>query len=171
MKTKIFLTIALSSLAIIAYADDSGIDNCMAAVQKQQTGDAIKLEKLKVDDKTIYEIEVKDEKGMEHEFMCDAKTGNIIEKETEAQSVNDEAFKKLAKVTEEDAKATALKAHAGKITEVEYEIEDNGNPSYEFDIIDDKGVETKVEVDAISGKIIETATEVWEIGEETDEKR
>ena len=171
MKTKILLTLVLSSLASVTYANDSGINGCMAAVQKQQTGDVIKLEKLKVDDKTVYELEVKDSKGAEYEFMCDAKTGNIIEKETEAQSANDEAFKKLAKVTEEDAKATALKAHAGKITEVEYEIEDNGNPSYEFDIVDDKNVETKVEVDATSGKIIETATEVWEIGEETDEKR
>lgn len=170
MKTKILLTIVLSSLATIGYADDTGIDNCMAAVQKQQTGDVIKLEKLNVEGKTVYELEVKDDKGMEYEFMCDANSGKIIEKETEVQSATDEAFKKLATVTEEEAKATALKAHAGKITEVEYEIEANGNPSYEFDIINDKGAETKVEVDAITGKIIETATEVWEIGEESDEK-
>jgi hypothetical protein len=32
-------------------------------------------------------------------------------------------------------------------------------------------VETKIEVDAANGKIIETATELWEIGEENDEKR
>jgi uncharacterized membrane protein YkoI len=107
---------------------------------------------------------------MEWEFMCNAKTGKITEQETEANSATDESFKKLMKVSEDDAKATALKAHAGTITEVEYEIEANGNPSYEFDIISDKGVETKVEVDAISGKVIETATESWEVGEEADEK-
>lgn len=171
MKTKILLIVALSSIATFSYAVDKGLDDCVAAVHKQQAGDLIKLEKLSVANKPFYEIEVKDSKGMEWEFMCNAKTGNITEQETEANSATDESFKKLMKVSEDDAKATALKAHAGTITEVEYEIEANGNPSYEFDIVNDKGVETKVEVDAISGKIIETATESWEVGEEADEKR
>jgi uncharacterized membrane protein YkoI len=171
MKTKILLTVALASIASISYAADKGLDTCIAAVQKQQAGDFIKLEKLSVANKPFYELEIKDSKGMEWEFMCNANTGKITEQETEANSASDETFKKLMKVSEEDAKATALKAHAGTITEVEYEIEANGNPSYEFDISDDKGIETKVEVDAISGKIIETATESWEIGEEADEKR
>ena len=170
MKTKILLTIALSTAASISYATDS-LDDCVAAVQKQQAGDFVKLEKLSIANQPFYELEVKDSKGMEWEFICDAKTGKITEKESEVKSATDEAFKKAMKVSEDDAKAITLKAHAGTITEVEYEIEDNGNPSYEFDITDDKGVETKVEVDAISGKIIETATESWEIGEETDEKR
>lgn len=54
---------------------------------------------------------------------------------------------------------------------MEYEIESNGDASYEFDIIDDKGGETKVEVNAANGKIIEVSSEEWEIGEEVDEKR
>lgn len=64
-----------------------------------------------------------------------------------------------------------MKANPGTIEEVEYEVEENGAASYEFDIVNDKGVETKIEVDAASGKIIETATEEWEIGEEADERR
>ena len=170
MKTKIILTIALGMTASVSFAADS-LDNCIAAVQKQQAGDFVKLEKLSIARKPFYELEVKDSKGMEWEFICDAKTGKITEKESEVSSASDEAFKKAMKISEEEAKATALKAHSGTITEVEYEIEDNGTPSYEFDITDDKGVETKVEVDAVSGKIIETATESWEIGEETEEKR
>ncbi len=55
--------------------------------------------------------------------------------------------------------------------EVEYEIEENGDASYEFDIVNDKGVETKVEVDAATGKIIEVAIEEWEIGIEGDERK
>lgn len=171
MKTKIFLTIALFSLTSIGYAEDKGLDACISAVQKQQEGDFIKLEKLSVDKKPFYELEVKNNKGMEWEFMCDAHTGKITEQETEAKSASDDTFKKLMKISEDDAKATALKTHPGAISEVEYEIEANGNPSYEFDIKDDKGVETKVEVDAVSGKIIETATENWEIGEEAEAKR
>jgi hypothetical protein len=34
----------------------------------------------------------------------------------------------------------------------------------------DKGVETKVEVNAANGKIIEVSIEKWGIGEEADEK-
>jgi hypothetical protein len=33
------------------------------------------------------------------------------------------------------------------------------------------GVETKVEVNAANGKMIEVSTEAWEIGKEADEKR
>ena len=85
-------------------------------------------------------------------------------------SVDDEAFKKNLKVTEKEAIAIALKAHPGTVQEVEYEIEENGDASYELDIVDDKGVETKVEVNAANGKIIVLTTEKWEIGEEADEK-
>jgi uncharacterized membrane protein YkoI len=110
-------------------------------------------------------------KVAEWEFMCDAKSGKITETESEVSSVDDEAFKKNLKVTEKEAIAIALKAHPGTVQEVEYEIEENGDASYELDIVDDKGVETKVEVNAANGKIIEVTTEKWEIGEEADEKR
>jgi len=33
------------------------------------------------------------------------------------------------------------------------------------------GVETKVEVNAANGKMIEVSTEAWEIGKEADEKK
>jgi uncharacterized membrane protein YkoI len=59
-----------------------------------------------------------------------------------------------------------VKAAPGEIVEVEYEIESNGNASYEFDIKTDKG-EVKLEVDATSGKIVEEKqTEIYQIGKE-----
>jgi uncharacterized membrane protein YkoI len=103
--------------------------------------------------------------------LCEADTGKIIEKESEVTDAKSQAFKKNVKVTEEDAAATALKVYPGKIEEVEYEIEENGGSNYEFDIMSDKGIETKVEVDAATGKIIETAVEEWEAGDETEERR
>ena len=39
-----------------------------------------------------------------------------------------------------------------------------------FDRVNDKGMETKVEINAANGKIIEVSTEDCEIGEEADEK-
>lgn len=153
------------------HAADQGIEKCIAAIQKQKTGELIKLEKLNAEGKAVYEFELEDENGFEWEFMCDVNSGKIFETESEVNSVNSLAFKRKMKVTEEDAKAIALKAYPGVIKEVEYEIEANGDATYEFDIVNRKGVETKVEVDAATGKIIEVAIEEWEIGEEADERR
>lgn len=161
----------LSMLSVNAIAADQGLENCIKAVKKEVAGDLVKLEKLSVAGKGVYELELRDANRQEWEFMCDADSGKLTEKESEVSDPNSQAFKKNAKITEEDAAAIALKAHPGTIEEVEYEVEENGAASYEFDIVNDKGVETKVEVDAASGKIIETATEEWEVGEESDERR
>jgi uncharacterized membrane protein YkoI len=158
-------------LSAAAVAADLGLENCIQAVKKDKVGELVKLEKLTVAGKGAYELELRDNNRQEWEFMCDGDSGKLTEKESEVADPNSQAFKKNVKVTEEDAAAIALKANPGTIQEVEYEVEENGGSSYEFDILNDKGVETKVEVDAASGKIIETATEEWEIGEEADEKR
>ncbi len=167
-KSALFIAICT---ALNVQAADQGLEKCIAEIKKQKAGELIKLEKLNSDGKAVYEFELKDTNGFEWEFMCDATTGQVFETESEVSSANSQAFKSKMKVTEEDAKAIALKAYPGTIEEVEYEIEANGDASYEFDIINSKGVETKVEVDAATGKIIEVAIEEWEIGEEPDEKR
>ncbi|WFP52250.1 PepSY domain-containing protein [Methylomonas sp. EFPC3] len=169
VKTAVMVGLGLLSLG--AVAADQGLESCIQAVKKEKSGDLVKLEKLNVAGKGVYELELRDGNRQEWEFMCDADSGKLTERESEVADPNSQAFKKSVKVTEEDAAATALKANPGTIEEVEYEIEENGAASYEFDIVNDKGVETKIEVDAASGKIIETATEEWEIGEEADERR
>jgi len=165
------IAIAIATLSFNASATNSGLEQCIANVKKQKAGDIVKLEKLAGINKPMYELEIKDANGFEWEFICDAESGKITETESEVGSAASLAFKNKKQLTEEDAAAIALKAHPGIIEEVEYEIEDDGNATYEFDIVDKNGVETKVEVDAASGKIIEAATEEWEIGEEQDEKR
>lgn len=164
-------SILAMGLSVNVQAADNGIEKCIAAIKKQKEGDIVTLEKLNLSGKAVYEFEIKDANGFEWEFMCDVETGKVFETESEVSSVNSLAFKSKMRVTEEDAAAIALKAYPGVIEEVEYEIEENGDASYEFDIIDAKGTETKVEVDAATGKIIEVAIEEWEIGEETDERR
>ncbi len=163
--------VGLGLLTMNASAADQGLENCIQAVKKEKAGELIKLEKLNVAGKGVYELELSDNNRQEWEFMCEADSGKLTEKESEVSDPNSQSFKKNVKVTEEDAAAIALKTNPGTIQEVEYEVEDNGASSYEFDIVSDKGIETKVEVDAASGKIIETAVEEWEIGEESDEKR
>ncbi|MCK5888917.1 MAG: PepSY domain-containing protein [Methylococcales bacterium] len=166
------IILAISSVVSVQAAD-KGIEKCVAAAQKQKQGQFVTLEKLKIVDsgKSVYELEIVDPNGFQWEFMCDAETGKIFESESEVESVNSLAFKAKMKVTEEDAKTIALKAYPGVISEVEYEIEENGDASYEFDIVNSKGVETKIEVDAATGKIIEVAIEEWQIGEEPNERR
>jgi uncharacterized membrane protein YkoI len=159
------------AISASSYAADQSVDSCIAAIQKQKPGEFIKLEKLNIAGKSFYEFEIKDSKGVEWEIICDAQNGKITETESEVGSADNEAFKKNLKVTEKEAIAIALKAHPGTIKEVEYEIEENGDASYELDIVNDRGGETKVEVNAANGKIIEVSTEDWEVGEEADERR
>ena len=171
-KSIINSTLIISIVASFSvHAADQGIEKCIAAIQAQKTGELVKLEKLNTNGKAVYEFELKDANGFEWEFMCNVNSGKIFETESEVGSVNSLAFKSKMKVSEGDAKAIALKVYPGVIKEVEYEIEDNGDATYEFDIVNSKGAETKVEVDAATGKIIEVAIEEWEIGEEADERK
>ncbi|MEC4748424.1 PepSY domain-containing protein [Methylomicrobium sp. Wu6] len=159
------------SSVLNAQAADEGLEKCVAAAQAIKKGDMLKLEKLDIGGKPMYELEIRDAQGMEWEFMCDANSGKITEQESEVSNADDKSFKSKMKVGEKEAADIALKAHPGKIVEAEYEIEENGDASYEFDIVGDKGMETKVEVDAATGKIIETSIEEWEIGEEKEDRR
>lgn len=172
MKKIVAVTLTLAAtVAFNAQAADQGLEKCIDAAQAIKKGSFLKLEKLMVGKKALYELEVKDAADQEWEFMCDAASGKITEQESEANAADSEPFKSKAKIGEKEAADIALKAHPGTLEEVEYEIEADGAPSYEFDIVDAKGVETKVEVDAVTGKIIETSTEDWEIGKEADERK
>ena len=64
-----------------------------------------------------------------------------------------------AKITIEQARAIALKAHAGNITDEELEKEKGGGGlRYSFDIRHGK-VTQEVGVDAVTGKVLENAPE------------
>jgi len=83
----------LSSAIILAFsstitvqAADKGIEKCIASIQKQKTGDLIKLEKLNVDGKAVYEFELRDANGFEWEFMCEVNSGKVFETESEVSS-------------------------------------------------------------------------------------
>jgi hypothetical protein len=99
MKTTTLTCLFALGLATSAssYAADHSVDTCIAVIQKQKPGEFIKLEKLNVAGKPFYEFEIKDAKGIEWEFMCNAKTGKITEMESEVSSVDDNACKKNSK--------------------------------------------------------------------------
>lgn len=149
---------ALSGLILListaAMADDAAIDACRKAVGEIAKGETVKIELKQKKEPAVYEIEIKDADGSEWEFKCDKATGKIVEQERELPSADHPAFAALKKIDEAKAREIALAAHPGTITKVEYEIEADGTPTYEFDIDTADGRKMEVEVDAASGNIL-----------------
>lgn len=145
-------------------ANDS-LGKCMKAALSKHDGKVVKLEYKTEKKAGVYEFDIETPDGKAWDVECDVKTSKIIEVEEEVK-IDDAKFKALAKVSEADAKATALAAHPGTIAEVEYELEPDGKASYEFDITEADGEEIKVEVDATTGKIVEVSYENYQIGQE-----
>lgn len=141
------------------------LGKCVKAALTKHDGKIVKVE-YKSEKKTgVYEFDIETPDGKAWDIECDAKTSKITEVEEEVKA-DDARFKALAKVTEDEAKATALAAHPGSVVEVEYELEPDGKASYEFDILEADKEEVKVEVDATTGKIVEVSYENYQIGEE-----
>ena len=149
------------------------VETCLIAASAVKTGDYLKVEYLSVTPRGVptYEIEIRGTDGREWELMCDALTGTIYEIEQEAGDGSDPLFRERANVSEEEARDKALRLYPGTIEEVEYELESNGDPSYEIDLVSSDGTEFKIEVDAVTGEIIEVSIEAWEIGQESNERR
>lgn len=173
MKLSYAAAIVALSTANLAFADHHefpktkvSIEKCVQAALKVKPGTIVKSE-LKIEKKVpMYEFDIESADGKAWDVECDANSGKIVEVEEEVKSADDAQFKAKAKVSEADARKTALDAYPGEIIEVEYEIEPDGAASYEFDIKTKDGKEMKVEVDATSGKIVEANSEVYQIGKE-----
>ncbi len=141
------------------------LGKCVKAALSKHEGKIVKTEFKSENKKGVYEFDIESADGSAWDVECDAKSGKIIEVEQEVKA-DDAKFKAAAKVSEADAKATALAAHPGTVVETEYEIEADGKASYEFDILEADKEEIKVEVDATTGKIVEVSYEEYQIGKE-----
>ena len=141
------------------------IDKCVSAAVSKYPGHILSMESEIENDRVIYEFDIKTKAGTEIEIECDALNHTLHDYEVELAS-DDKKFTDAVKISERDAKDIALARYNGKVVDVEYSMEDN-NPAYEFDIyVKDKGHEFEVEVDGISGKILETEIEIYDIGAE-----
>jgi uncharacterized membrane protein YkoI len=156
-----------------AFADHDGLKpksydslgKCVKAALSKHDGKIVKVE-AKIENKAlVYEFDVQSADGTAWDIECNAQTSKVTEIEEEVTADN-EKFKALAKVSEADAKATALAKFPGTVVEVEYELESDGKASYEFDIEQVDKREIKVEVDASTGKIVESHYELYQIGQE-----
>lgn len=145
----------------------AGMETCMQAALKSKPGSVVQLEMKMEKGTPTYEFEIVGEDGKNWDVECNGNSGKVTEVEQNVGSADHELFKAKAKISEDEAKKIALKAHPGTIEEAtDFEIEPDGKASYEFDIQTEDGKEMKVEVDATSGKIVEANQEIFGIGED-----
>lgn len=164
MKTIGSVVLAVTPGLVLAAsaAPKSGVEVCAKNALGKYPGDILQAVLKEEKEGMVWELEI-EQKDKLVEVECSADNGKIVETETRVKDANDSAFKSVVKVSEDQAKKTALDKFPGEVERVEYEIESDGKASYEFDIKTKKG-DMRVEVDAGSGKIVESSTEILEIG-------
>lgn len=143
------------------------IEVCLDAAIDLIPGHARKVEMKIEGDDPVYEFDIDAVDGITYNVECNAEEGYIVEVEREVDA-NDPVFKKLAKFSEKEARDFALAIHPGKVVASEYEIDFEGQATYEFDIQTKLGYEVKVDVDAATLEIEEANVEIYEIGSEKE---
>ena len=162
-----FATTFMSTLAYAGHTHTGKMETCMKAALAKHPGEVLTLEAEISGGKAQYEFDIKGKDGKEWEVECLAKTGKVIEEEQEFANADAPEFKAKAKITQEEAKATALAKFPGEVVESEFSIESDGSASYEFDIKTKDGKEMEVEIDAVTGKLEEDSEEeIYQIGVE-----
>ena len=143
----------------------SDIDKCVMNAIEKYPGHVLSMESEIEKDRLIYEFDIMTKDGREVEVECDARKHTLHDFEVEYKK-GDKTFTNATKISESEAEKIALEKYNGKIVDREYSME-NGNPAYEFDIyVAKKGHEYEVEVDAVTGEILEVEMELYDIGSE-----
>lgn len=137
---------------------------------KQIPGEVVGVKKDLDDDNmsVVYEFKIKDKNNMLNEIELDSKTGAIIDMENhnekddkdcdsdDEKSYNYNEIKSKSKYSEEELKNIALKKVQGEVIGVDKEIDDDSmSIVYEFKIKDKSNIIKEVEVDSVSGKVVD----------------
>lgn len=167
MKIRFVLLFALAQLPALAAEVPRGarcLEDCLEAALARQPGRVIKVELKETRTHKAYEFDIQGRDGHAWDVECHADKATVVSVEREVETPAHPLFAAKARITTEEAKATALAAHPGEVEEIEFEIEEDGSASYEFDIAHGNGRKTKLEVDAATGELIEVDKELWQIG-------
>ncbi|UCH49523.1 MAG: PepSY domain-containing protein [Betaproteobacteria bacterium] len=144
------------------------MEHCLGAALEKVPG-RVKEVELSVDNGVPhYEFEIV-AKGRETEVECDAMTGKIVEVEWENENMDLDAFLAKAKVSPSQARKIALQRVPGKIVRMDLETTSTGVISYEFEVMGRDGKELDVEIDAITGAVIEVERDIYELGDIMEE--
>ena len=167
-KTLLILSVIAASTAQAEHhkkVELSDIDKCVMNAIEKYPGHVLSMESEIEKDRLIYEFDIMTKDGREVEVECDARKHTLHDFEVEYKK-GDKTFTKAAKISESEAEKIALEKYNGKIVDREYSME-NGKPAYEFDIyVANKGHEYEVEIDAVTGEILEVEMELYDIGSE-----
>lgn len=148
--------------------DIVSIETCLDAALDTIPGNARKVEMKMEGDDVVYEFDIESSvNGSTYNVECNAEEGFITEVEREV-TADDKAFKSVAKISQDQARETALLFHPGQVVAEELEVGFDGDATYEFDIQTEHGYEVKVDVDAATGEIEEANIELYEIGSEKE---
>lgn len=142
------------------------LEDCVTAVLQKKAGTIVKLEGKTEEGRHVYEFDVRSPDGSQWDIECDALTAQVIEVEQEVNAATDQPFAAKVKISLDSAKAVALSVYPGTVQEVEFEVEENGDASYEIDIVGADGKERKIEIDATRGTVTENNAELYQIGVE-----
>lgn len=141
-----------------------GIDQCVPAALAQQPGEALQVVLKREGGQPVWEIEIEGQDGRLYDIECSGADGRIVETERRFRSGSEPGFQELARVSEAEAQKTALAKYPGTVERVEYELEADGAPVYEFDIQMAGGQDMRVEVNAVTGALHEGHAELVEVG-------
>lgn len=141
------------------------MEQCMFAALEAQPGEAVEVELELEDGAPRYDFEIVGADGRTAEVECDAMTGKVVEVEWENDDMDVDAFLERATVTPSQARKIALQRVPGRVTEMNLETSSTGQISYEFEVMTRDGQELDVEVDAISGRVIEVERDIYELGD------
>ena len=156
-----------SSASVYAESGEKmNFEQCLSAAKATRPGIVIKVEMKEQSGLAIYEFDIRDNDNRDWDIECRADTAEIVELEEEVFATNHPKFVERMKIDFNKAKAMALQEYPGEILEIEFEIEADGLPVYEFDIRHDNGEVIKVEIDASTGVVHEVSRELWQIGYE-----
>lgn len=157
------LATALLAMTTAAHAAPTALDNCVKAAQDKHPGKLMSLSSEIEGGKSQYEIDIQGQDGFGWEAECDAATGKINRIEREIRA-NAKEFKSKAKVRLDAAIKIALDKYPGDVLNTEYDMEDDGEISYEFVIRTNNGKMIEIEVDAVTGKLAGEEEVLYRIG-------
>jgi uncharacterized membrane protein YkoI len=153
----------LGASSLATAATQSALDSCVNASLAKHPGNIVSLASEIEDGKAQYELDIKGNDGLNWEVECDAATGKINRIEREINPGSKE-FKSKAKIRLDAAIKIALDKYPGQVRNIEYDLEDDGEISYEFIVETDDGKLIEIEVDAVSGKLAGFETVNYRIG-------
>ena len=173
---KLLIGMALTGLTLNSFAahseDDikkaltTDLDKCFIAAHQKYEGHIVSLEREVEDGKPVYEFDIQTKDGKRVEVECNPLTAELYDEEVEVKK-NDKAFKKAVKISAKEAEKIALENTPGKVVEREYGFEGD-TPVYEFDIYSkDKGHEIEVEINGLTGEVMESEIEIYDIGSDS----